>query len=203
MKTILLLFLFLFASSQQWPGLSQQEAVYRILDNSKLTIHGTSNVNKFACDCTQKFPEGKVIAQATGTPGFVDVRNAVLKISAKSLDCKRKEINKDMLKTLKAEKYPDILIKLIQLQFPSDIQKVKIGNVAALTAFVDITMGGVTKRTPLKLHAKKQSESQFIINGEHTLSLGDFGLKPPDILWGMIRINDAMQLMIDLKMSID
>lgn len=203
MKILLLFFVFVFASAQHWPGINPQEAVYRILDNSKLTIHGTSNVNKFACECTQKFPEGKVIAQATATPGYVDVKNAVLKISAKSLDCKRKEINKDMLKTLKAEKHPEIQIKLIQLQFPTDIKKVKTGSAALLTAFVDITMGGVTKRTALKLNARKQSSSQFNINGEHTLSLGDFGLKPPDILWGMIRINDAMQLIIDLKMCID
>ena len=81
---------------------------YQIETTSELFVHGSSNVNKFACDCSceRDFTRStlEIIRRPDGD--CVDFRNAVLNLTTTNLNCGHPQMNKDLYKTLKAFEYP-------------------------------------------------------------------------------------------------
>lgn len=193
--TSLILFITLFTLTLP----AQQGLQLQILDNSKLFIEGKSNINKFACHCTQNFPTSKIQYNSTPTQGTAHFNKTEMKITTDELDCGKKAINKDLRKTLKADEHPNIVLELCSLQFmeaaPDDEwQKVK--------AETFLTIAGTTRTMNMMVKAKQLGQNKFKIKSSEELKLTDFGIEPPTALLGLVKVKDEMTLHLDLEVKI-
>jgi hypothetical protein len=179
---------------------AQKGMEIQILDNSQLFIEGKSNINKFACHCTQNFPTAKIQYNSTPSKGTAHFNKTEMKITTSELDCGKKAINKDLLKTLKADEYPNIILELCSLKFMEGAHDDEWQEVKAETF---LTIAGTTRTMNMMVKAKQLGQGTFKIKSSEELKLTDFGIDPPTALLGLVKVKDEMTLHLDLEVKIN
>lgn len=180
--------------------LSAQEGLeIQILDNSKLFIEGKSNVNKFECHCTEDFPATQVQFNSTPKNGTAHFNKTEMKITTNKLDCGKKAINNDLIKTLKADEYPNIILELCSLTFMKAANDQEWQQVKAETF---LTIAGTTRTMNMLVNAKQLGKNKFKVKSSEEIKLTDFGIEPPTALLGLVKVKDEMMLHLDLEVKI-
>ena len=165
---------------------------------SRLWINGTSTVRAFQCSATSfetrvesNVPDG-VSAVLAGTKA---VKTAELTVPAKSLDCNNGTMNEHMLKALKADKNPTIVFRISSY----DVAKGDDGIDG--TAQGELTLGGVTKAVTVKAHAVSQPGGVLRLTGSQDIHMTEFGLKPPTLMLGTLKVNELVKVSFDLLLK--
>ncbi len=173
-----------------------------ITEQSKLALSGTSNVNKFTCECTQKFSPMAVGATSSSNRSQIVFANTALKLTTTKLDCGQKIMNKDMYRTLKAEEYPYITIELKKAQFPVGVTIDDCAEWVELDAETVITIAGNARKVPLKVKARNLASGRFQFRSAQALKMTDFGIQPPTAMMGAIKVRDAITIQFDLIVTV-
>lgn len=162
-----------------------------ILDDSKLTINGTSNVNDFECVYEEKFEQDTLQHTIDIDEAIAEVDGEQLILVVDSFDCGKRGINKDFRNTLKSDVYPTIEL---------DLKKVIQQDPELITAEVDITLAGVTQTYQVNFEDIVFYEEGFIeVQGTQPVKMTDFGIKPPRALFGLIKVNDELDINFTLR----
>ena len=173
------------------------EGTFQIEAGSKLYLVGTTNVNTFTCNCQDQFSRDAFTFQwLDAQQQTARFTNTALKIKANSFDCGGSGINRDMQKTLKADAFPHIRIRMEEILRSG---KIAIGeNWTQFKARTTVTIAGVDKRVELQVKARKLKNSSFQFAAATDLNLTDFKLEMPRPLMGMIKVNDKITIHLDL-----
>jgi len=178
---------------------------------SSISLVGDSTLHPFSCKSA-----GIVLSSALD-PAVVsaapDIWNAVLQKNAlkqmrltvpvKTLKSKESALDKNMYKALKAESYPDIVfdLKAYEVQ-PSTITPAAFHIKASGTLQVS---GG---QQTIELHAEAIPEAAghadgqpgLRVQGQYALMMTDYGVKPPTLLMGTIKVKNEVIIHFDLYM---
>ncbi len=173
-----------------------------ITEQSKLSLSGTSNVNKFTCACNQKFSPLTIGASASSNRSQIVFEHTVLKLTTNKLDCGQKIMNKDMYRTLKADEHPYISIELKKAQFPVGVTIDDCSEWVELDAETVITIAGNARRVPLKVKARNLSAGRFQFRSAQGLKMTDFGIQPPTAMMGAIKVRDSITIQFDLIVAV-
>jgi hypothetical protein len=198
---IFVLMLFLGLSGSAIMPVSGIKKKISILTGSKLYLSGTSNVNKFNCDCIDQYPDQ--ILEAINSGGYVQFAKGGLQIKTRKFDCHNRKIDADMQKALDAEHFPCIQVSLIDA-----LQDVKCLHGGCkdwfdIQANVHITLKETTKKEFLYAKAKVLGPNLFQVRGEKALQMSAYGINPPEALFGMIKVNDEIIFKFDLILSVE
>ena len=165
---------------------------------SKLWIEGTSTVRDFTCATTafetrvQSSVPGAVSAVLSGTKA---VESAELTVPAATLDCKNGKMNEHMLKALKAKDNPTISFRISSY----DIAKAAAGVNG--TAVGELTIGGVKKSITVTAHATPEASGALRLTGAYQLRMTDYGLTPPSLMMGTMKVGDNVKVGFDLLLK--
>ena len=165
---------------------------------SKLWIEGSSNVRDFTCTTTtfetrvQSTVPGTVSAVLSGTKA---VESAELTVPAATLDCKNGKMNEHMLKALKAKDNPTISFRITSY----DVAKAT-GGVNG-TALGELTLGGVKKTITVTAHATPDASGALRLTGAYQLKMTDYGLTPPSLMMGTMKVGDNVKVGFDLLLK--
>ena len=165
---------------------------------SRLWVTGTSTVRSF--ECTAATVETKVDA-ADGTTvsaivgGAKGVRTAELTVPAKGLDCRNGTMNEHMLKALKAKDHPTIGFRV------STYDVSKGGTGATGTATGELTLGGVQKPITVTAVVTEDAAGELHIVGSYPLRMTEYGLKPPSLMMGTMKVNEKVTVNFDLRLK--
>lgn len=144
---------------------------------SSVTITGKTNVNHFKC-----YNE-KIDAKIARTlPDYSRKQRIALLIQ--DFDCRNRVMTADFRKTLSAERYPKLFLSFLKFE---KIQK------DLYRASVEVTL--TEKHRIYEVEFRKVKNS-FI--GTKTVRFSDFGLVPPKKMRGMVVVDDALELNINL-----
>ncbi|MEZ5044808.1 MAG: YceI family protein [Saprospiraceae bacterium] len=179
--------------------LSQQDIPFKILESSRLYIEGKSNVNSFTCDCKEDFPPAKMRLNSTANSNVAYFHETRVEITTEKLDCGNKGINRDLSKALKADEYPKICFELCSITFQEAAHYDEWQNVKANA---DITIAGKTKRVKMDIKAKQMADGQLAIKSSKAINMSDFGIDPPTVLMGLIKVKDEISLFFDLDIKV-
>lgn len=179
---------------------NQQEIYFDIKPTSKLFFKGTSNINTFSCDCENYTHSGTVRLSELPSGNWV-FDNAKLSVAISSFDCGHSGINRDMGKALKSDVYPNIVISLKEIVNNPALRALAPGKEQSLHAVVDISLAGVTRQCPLSITVKEFKPDHYRITGDKTLYMTDFGVDPPTALFGLVKVNDVINISLDLDLS--
>lgn len=160
-----------------------------ILNDSKLSIIGASNVTDFECLYEDDFQTNTLSHFFTLENKVVRVSGDTLKLAIDNFDCGRRGINRDFRKSLKSNEYPSIDISLID--FESSNKLLERVNVL-------ISLAGNERKYALEFKSTYQDEDIIEIQGEQKLSMTDFNIDPPTALLGLIKVRDELTIKFTL-----
>ncbi|MDT0685137.1 YceI family protein [Autumnicola psychrophila] len=191
MKNVLLIVTVLFFGAFTSAQNSFQNKTVKILPKSKLKITGDTNIKSFDCVFDMKFLQKEYpIEYITDEPNHVRFKNAVLGLNTKGFDCGNGPINSDFHKLIQSEKYPHILIELLEIRRQQE---------GSANAVVNITIAETRKEHTFPVEFSKGEVSN--ISGILMLDIKDFKLEPPKKLFGMIVVKDDIEINFNLKVK--
>ena len=172
--------------------------VLTLQPESRLWIKGTSTVRSFECKAgaldakVESTGPGATAALMSGTKA---VTSAEVSILADRLDCGNGTMNSHMKKALKATEHPTIRFRIASYTLAKSAEGMK----ADLTG--TLTLGGVEKPVTVSAIGKDEGDGKLRVNGTYELRMTEYGLKPPTLMMGTMRVNERVNVGFDLLLK--
>jgi hypothetical protein len=161
------------------------------LPESRIELKGDSTFRKFGAVARDLKLTGDVQDRATAsklpwTPVYFKMI-----LPVKNLKSGEETLDEHMHENLKADKFPEIQLKLSGFIFSGS------GADSVVTATGELTVAGVSK--PVELKATLSSEGQNIrIKGTKQVLMSDFGIEPPTMMLGTIQTRNEIEISFDV-----
>ena len=164
---------------------------------SRLWIDGTSSIRSFSC----KAGELNAVVEASGPNAIQQllaadkgVKTVSVTVPAEQLDCGNGTMNEHMRKAIKLTEHKSIEFRL------SDYDVAKNSDGVAGTIRGTLLLGGVTKPITLKADGKPEG-GMLHITGVYELNMTEYGLKPPTLMFGRIKVGQTVKVNYDLLLK--
>ena len=169
------------------------ERQWLVTANSKLEISGTTNVNRFHCLSTD-YPSTDTLTEYFDRKTRTSILEGGITLMASNFDCHNDMTTRDFKKTLRTENYPEVYIRFLQLRRKRE-QKPE------LTGTMEIVIAGVSKRYAVTCLIKSAGNNEKHLEGTRSFKFSDFGLQPPDKLFGAIKVEDNISVNFHLRLK--
>jgi polyisoprenoid-binding protein YceI len=193
-KSTLLALAIIVPASGGWTVANEQLVLQ---PQSRLWIDGTSTVRSFSCKAGQvsavveSAGPNAITQLLTGDKG---VKTARVTVPAEQLDCGNGTMNEHMRKALKISENKTIEFRL------SDYDVSRSADGIAGTINGTLVLGGVTKPITMKAEGKPEGEMLHVV-GSYDLKMTDYGLKPPTLMFGRIKVGETVKVKYDLLLK--
>jgi hypothetical protein len=170
------------------------KGTWLIDSDSRLSIHGSTNVSKFICkiDC---YTGSDTLQFATNYQKCeLQFSRNQMTIPIRNFDCGAKQISTDFWKTLKYEAHPQLDINFRSLQ------TLTIRNNSFVNGIVDISLAGITARYTIRYRVTV-IENSILLNGTHPVTFSDFNLVAPEKLKGLIKVKERLNVEFNLVLT--
>lgn len=164
---------------------------------SRLWIDGTSSIRSFSC----KAAEVSAVVEATGPNAIPQllladkgVKSVRVTVPAERLDCGNGTMNEHMRKAIKLSEFESIEFRL------TDYDVARSADGVSGTIDGTLLLGGVTKPVTLKADGKPEG-GMLHITGSYDLDMTDYGLKPPTLMFGRIKVGRTVKVNYDLLLK--
>lgn len=176
-------------------------ATLSVLPESRLWLTGDSTLHPFTSQTQTLTVIADFSVGAAQNPyQAIAAQNALqtllLTIPVKTLKSKESALDKNMYKALKEEAHRDIVFSLSHYQLlPSAKGEVLYEG----TVMGKLTIAGVEQSVALPVEATVES-SGLRIQGRYPLKMTDYGVKPPTMMLGAVRVKDDVVIEFDLRL---
>jgi polyisoprenoid-binding protein YceI len=155
--------------------------------SSRIWFDGTSNVRSFSC--AAKKLDLDIVSNSAASPAAL-VKSASLVIPVGSIDCNNGTMNGHMREALKAEQNPTITWKMSSYK------------VDGTSVEIDGTLTIAGKENPIVLRGTGAAENGTVtLKGTKVLKMTDYGVKPPSLMFGTMKVADAVTVSYDLVLN--
>jgi polyisoprenoid-binding protein YceI len=162
---------------------------------SRLWVKGTSSVRAFECQAAvfdAQIATSGSDAVAAVLAGEKGIDAVAVTIAADKLDCRNGTMNGHMLKAIKATEHPTITFTLASYELARVEENLQVEMKGTLT------LGGTARDVLVTATASQGADGTLQIVGSHVLSMKDFGLKPPSLMLGTMKVHDKLTVGFDL-----
>ncbi len=163
---------------------------------SKLWVEGKSSIKDFTCKApdVSAVVEGSANAVAQVAAGEKGIQTVKVTVTSDKMECGNGTMNEHMKKALKVEEFPTIQFKLSSY----DVSKGAEGSTGTLKGM--LTLGGVQK--PISIPAESRTDGGAMhVTGAYEVKMSDYELKPPSLMFGRIKVRDAVNVKFDLLLK--
>ncbi len=175
---------------------AQQTQKLLLEPGTVLTVSGTSTIKAFTCKTSQL--DATVIVDKGYTRDLTKIARPIVsvrvEIPAKSLECGNKTMNNHMYKALKTDKNPTIVYTMSGY----DLFNGTMSGFSAKTTGT-LTIAGKEKTVVMDVKAERVEETKATAKGEQSILLTDFGIKPPSLMLGTMRVGNEIKIKFNLK----
>jgi polyisoprenoid-binding protein YceI len=193
-KSTLLALAIIVPASGAWTVANE---VLVLQPQSRLWIDGTSSIRSFSC----KAGEVSAAIEASGPNAIAQlligdkgVKTVHVTVPAEQLDCGNGTMNEHMRKAIKLAEHKSIEFTL------TDYDVAKNSDGVAGTINGTLLLGGVTKPITLKAEGKPEG-GMLHITGVYELNMTEYGLKPPTLMFGRIKVGQTVKVNYDLLLK--
>ncbi|SEQ14670.1 YceI-like domain-containing protein [Hyunsoonleella jejuensis] len=191
MKRVLLFFIILIFFGFTYAEYANNTFVL-IKPESKLVIHGKTNVNKFNCAYNVLTLQDPIPVYFELKGNRMVFKKTQLVLNNSCFSCGNKVMNKDFLKLLNSETYPNIIITLNEVESYAE-------NDNIIQANVDIEIAGVVNSYTFPMQVNMYDTMQ--ISGILDVNICDFNMKPPKKALGLVVVNEIIQIDFALQIK--
>ncbi len=173
------------------PGLTLQP-------KSRMWVSGTSTIKNFDCEAPTM-----TVAVATTLPDPVHAVSAGAKavgkvdvtVAVAAMDCANATMNGHMQEALKGANNPVITFGL------DSYSLVMSGDSVAVTLNGSLMIAGSTKAIVVTAEAKDVGSGVLRVSGVYDVHMKDFGLTPPTLMLGTLKVGEKVQVHFDLLLK--
>ena len=170
----------------------------KLQPESRIWVEGTSTTKSWSCKAPA-FEADIVATNAEAAAAIMNgekaVRSVALRVAAPRLDCGNGTMTNHALKALKANDHKTITFTLGSY----DLAKALEGTQGTLKG--TLTLGGVTKPIAIVATARPAAAGQLRVTGTHRLRMTDYGLTPPKLMLGAMKVGDEVTVGFDLVLK--
>lgn len=160
----------------------------------RIWLDGTSTVRKFSC-ATQDFEAVPTPPPSPGTPLEKAVRSVDVTVPVKSLACGNGTMDEHLRKALKADANPEIRFELRSYEVGE-----KTADGTTVKAEGTLTIAGTTK--PIEVEGVVTPTATGLrVQGAKQILMTDFGVKPPKLMLGTLKVGDAVTVHYDVVLE--
>jgi polyisoprenoid-binding protein YceI len=159
-------------------------------DHYQLTIDGTATmVGDWVCGGDARV-QAVPTQSAEPVPGLASgVQMVVVTASVPDIDCGDNTMNKHLRKALKEKEFPEVRYEAKEYAL--------VDNGAAVQTSGDLTIAGVTKPVGLGAKLIPVEEGGTRVVGEVEINMRDYGVKPPSVFFGVLKVADVVTVKFD------
>ena len=174
------------------------QSVYKMSDNSKVHISGTSTLSDWTVRSEELAgemtftPSGKKAKDNDFDGGAIQEAKAVLEVSTIKSE-KGETMDNKIYSALKRDSYPRITFMLTA---PVVIPK----STGKVSATGNVEIAGVTRPMTFELDVAYEA-NVFHVSGSRSLKLTEFDVEPPTSMFGQIVTGDEIAVALDLYFS--
>jgi polyisoprenoid-binding protein YceI len=167
----------------------------QLVAGTTLTFAGTSTVRSWSCGVTAPKATIDATAKTVGAAtrdGARVVQRVQLRIPVSSMDCKNGTMNGHMRKALGAEAHPEIVFALSTYEVA--------GTAAARTGVLVGTLQIHGKEQPVRIPVTfaPEGDEALRVRGEHVVKMTEFGVQPPTLMLGTMKVGADVTVRFDL-----
>ena len=160
----------------------------------KATVQGTSSLHEWESNITKI--EGKGTFQLEDEVVTL-VKDAEIKITVKGIISEKGDkMDKKTYETFNSDKYP-----YITYSFNNAAVKTNDSQAVQMDANGTLSMAGVSKTVPISAVGKKLPNGDLHLTVSKKLKMTDFGMEPPVMLLGTIKVGDEVTVNFDFILS--
>jgi hypothetical protein len=158
-----------------------------------LSINVKTNVDCFTCDFQSEVDDTIGLAVSLEN-NIYNIEGGQYIIPVKLIDCHNSIMNNDLQDMFRVSEYPHILIKINKLNIDKDEGSKGEGILL-------LNIDGINKLYPISFtnYIKKDD---FVINGNMSIDLNDFSIKPPTKFFGLITVDKVININFGLRMKV-
>jgi polyisoprenoid-binding protein YceI len=182
-----------------WAGVAAAQPAVELQPGAQLAIDGTSTVRSFTCKAgvvkarlTPGEAGGSLVPEQLATA----LREVRLEVAAGQLDCANETMNEHMLKALKAPENPTILFQMSGYEAGAG----KDGLVP-LHIRGALSMAGASRPIELEARATPTPEGGLRVRGQYALRMTDWGVRPPTLMLGAMKVGDSVVIRFDFTLA--
>jgi polyisoprenoid-binding protein YceI len=165
---------------------------------SRIWVKGTSSVRAFECQApvfVTNIVSDDAEALAGVLAGEKTIQSAAIALPSASLDCRNGQMTGHMKKAIKVAEFDSITFSV------KDYALAAADSGMTVTLDGTLTLGGVTKDVSITAMAKAGPEGTLQLTGKHELSMKDYGLKAPTLMFGTMKVHDKVTVGFDLLLK--
>lgn len=171
-------------------GNPKPKSTFVAITSGTLAIRGTTNINSFACHFDVGNINNPVRVNYYAEGDRIKFDQTALVLSVDCFDCGGRGINSDFQELLKAEEEPHIYLTLKEIS--------PLKNSTAYKALLDIEIAGKSNRCEVPVAVEK--DHSLLVKGDLKLCLSDYKLEAPKKLFGLINIDDNVEIGFQLAL---
>lgn len=171
---------------------NREDKLWLVTSSSRLEINGTTNINRFRCLSTD-YTGVDTLKESSDKVGM-KVLEGVISLNTACFDCENALITRDFKKTLKQESYPELTFKLSMLLERPELE-------SQFNGVIEISIAGVCRSYPINCTIKSSSPEEKHLEGYKDFKFSDFGLTPPEKLFGAIKVTDNVSVVFHLRLA--
>ena len=165
---------------------------------SRIWVSGTSNVKNFTCNAVKpdvSVEATKSDAVAAVVSGEKAVGAVSLKVDVGTMDCGSGTMNGHMKDAMDPKDHPTIDFKLASYAL------VKSASSVDVTLEGTLNIHGTSKPITITAAAKNDGGDVLHVTGSYELNMKDYGVKPPSLMLGTMRVGQKVQVHFDLLLK--
>ncbi|MDB4887784.1 MAG: YceI family protein [Gemmatimonadetes bacterium] len=164
--------------------------------DSRIWVEGTSSMKSWSCAAgdVNATIDGSPTAVAQVAAGEKGVRTVRVNIPADKIDCHNGTMNEHMKKALKVSEFQSIDFKMTSY----DVSRGADASAGTLKG--TLTLGGVQKSISIAAQGRAEGGALHV-TGSYDLSMKDYDLTPPSLMFGRIKVRDTVTVKFDLLLK--
>lgn len=155
---------------------------------SYVEIHGTTNVNSFNCNYNASLPEDQFEVSFSKKGDDMEINHQALFLKVTNFKCPSPQMTADFHDLLAYEDYPYIIFQL---------KKITAKN----TAHIMIEMAGEQQAYQVQIENSIRNNI-LSSTAQMTLCITDFGLEAPEKFFGMVKVNENIEVEFKIEMNL-
>jgi polyisoprenoid-binding protein YceI len=180
-----------------WRPLDSQQSL-TLAPESRLWFDGKSTVKDWSCKAPvlQATVEVNVAAPAEALlAGQEPAAKSTFTVPTMRLDCDNGTMNGHMRKALDASKHGEITFTLSGYDLDT------AAGIVQGTLRGELTIKGISRAIELPVEFVQEPAGGIRVKGKYTLKMTDWGVTPPKLMMGTLKVNEMVSVGFDLLLN--
>jgi hypothetical protein len=162
----------------------------------QLSISGTSTVRSWTCAANEFAAAVRpAVDLAPVLRGEKVVSSVVLTFPVVRIECGNGKMDEHLRKALKAQQHPNVTYELSAYEIAA------LADGATVQAAGRVTIAGASQEVRMNLTVNSAPGGGLRVRGETPLLMTSFGVKPPTLMLGTLKVGDGVNIKFDVVLS--